>query len=42
MTPGEGWAYATLQEIHEQLTRSTRELIEVRINGRRAGQMTPR
>jgi len=39
---GEGWAYATLQEIYEQLTRSTRELIEVRINGRRAGQMTPR
>ena len=38
---GEAWAYATLQEIHEQLARSTRELIEVRINGLRAGQMTP-
>lgn len=38
---GEGWVHATLHEIHEQLARSVRELIEVRINGRRAGQMTP-
>lgn len=38
---GEGWAHATLHEIHEQLARSTRDLVEVRINGQRAGQMTP-
>jgi collagen type III alpha len=38
---GAGWAHATLHEIHEKLARSTRDLVEVRINGQRAGQMTP-
>lgn len=37
---GEGWVHATLHEIREQLPRSVRELIEVRINGVRAGAMT--
>lgn len=38
---GEGWVHATLHEVREQLTRSVREIVEVRINSRRAGQLTP-
>ncbi len=38
---GEGWVHATLHLLHEQLPRSVRELVEVRINGVRAGAMTP-
>ena len=38
---GEGWVHATLHELHEQLPRSVRELVEVRIDGVRVGAMTP-
>ena len=38
---GEGWVHATLHELHEQLPRSVRELVEVRIDGVRVGTMTP-
>jgi hypothetical protein len=34
-------AYTTLHVFNEQKARSTRELIEVQINGRRVGQLTP-
>ena len=34
-------AYVTLHPIVEQKTRTTRELIEVRLNGLRVGQLTP-
>jgi hypothetical protein len=30
---GEGWVHATLHEFHEQLPRSVREIVEVRIDG---------
>ena len=39
---GECWAYATLHETVEQLARSTREVVEVRLNGDRVGQLTPK
>src|SRR5690349_12576740 len=38
---GEGWVHATLHEFHEQLSRSVREIVEVRIDGVRVGAMTP-
>lgn len=38
---GEGWVHATLHELHEQLSRSVREIVEVRIDGVRVGAMTP-
>lgn len=38
---GEGWVHATMHELREQLPRSVRETIEVRINGQQAGQLTP-
>jgi hypothetical protein len=38
---GEGWVHATLHEFHEQLSRSVREIVEVRIDGVRVGTMTP-
>jgi len=38
---GEGWVHATLHLLHEQLARSVRELVEVRINGVHAGVVTP-
>ncbi|MGS0683696.1 hypothetical protein ACVBEQ_00850 [Nakamurella sp. GG22] len=38
---GEGWVHATLHELHEQLPKSVRELVEVRIDGLRVGAMTP-
>ncbi|UQU62796.1 DUF4041 domain-containing protein [Couchioplanes caeruleus] len=39
---GECWVYATLHEITEELLRSSRSLVEVRIDGARIGQLTPR
>jgi len=39
---GECWAYVTLHEVVEQLARSTREVIEVRVDGARVGQLTPK
>ncbi len=39
---GECWVHATLHEVTEQLARSTRTVVEVRIDGRRVGQLTPR
>jgi hypothetical protein len=38
---GEGWVHATLHEFHEQLPRSVREIVEVRIDGVRLGATTP-
>jgi collagen type III alpha len=39
---GECWVYVTLHEIVEQLARSTRTVVEVRIDGARIGQLTPK
>lgn len=39
---GEQWAYATLHEITQQLPRSTRTIVEVRIDGECIGQLTPK
>jgi hypothetical protein len=39
---GEQWAYATLHELIEQLPRSTRTVIEVRLDGQRVGQLSPK
>lgn len=39
---GQSWAYVTLHPITEQLTRSTREVLEIRIDDRRIGQLTPK
>lgn len=39
---GEGWVYATLHEVEEQLARSTRTLAEVRLNGAVVGRLTPK
>ncbi len=39
---GNCWAYATLHPITEQLARSTREVLEVRLDGRVAGSLTPK
>jgi hypothetical protein len=36
------WAYATLHHIREQLTRSTRDIVEVRVDGTRVGKLTPK
>jgi hypothetical protein len=41
-TEGEGWVYVTLHDVAEQLARSTREIVEVRIDGARVGQLTPK
>lgn len=38
---GEAWAYGTLHTFVEEGTRARRELVEVRIDGRRVGQLTP-
>lgn len=38
---GEAWAHATLHSLTEQLARSTRDVIEVRIDGRPVGLLTP-
>lgn len=39
---GEQWAYATLHEIMMQLARSTRTVVEVRLDGECVGQLTPK
>ena len=39
---GEQWVYATLHELVEKLARSERIVVEVRIDGQRVGQLTPK
>jgi hypothetical protein len=39
---GETWIHVTMHEVTEQLTRSTKTLIEVRVNGSPAGRLTPK
>lgn len=39
---GEHWVFATLHPVEQALARSTRTLVEVRVDGHRIGQMTPR
>ena len=39
---GEQWAYATLHEVNQQLARSTRTVVEVRLDDQRIGQLTPK
>lgn len=39
---GECWVHVTLHELVEQLARTTRTVIEVRIAGDRVGQLTPK
>lgn len=38
---GESWVYVTLHEVEIQRARSTRTLVEVRINGAAAGTLSP-
>jgi hypothetical protein len=39
---GECWVHATLHEVTEQLTRTSRTVVEVRIDEARVGQLTPK
>jgi collagen type III alpha len=39
---GERWVFATLHHVTEQLARSTREIVEIRVNGARVGKLTPK
>jgi hypothetical protein len=39
---GEGYVYATLHEFADTSTRTAKELVEVRIDGLRVGQLTPK
>jgi hypothetical protein len=39
---GECWVHATLHEIAEQMARSAKTLLEVRINGAVVGKLTPK
>ncbi|MFI6072582.1 HIRAN domain-containing protein [Actinoplanes sp. NPDC051343] len=39
---GECWVHVTLHEMHEQLPRSTRELVEVRLDGAPIGRLSPK
>lgn len=39
---GECWVHVTLHEVTEQLARSSRTVVEVRIDGARVGQLTPK
>lgn len=39
---GECWSYVTLHPITEHLTRSTREVLEIRLDGSRVGQLSPK
>jgi collagen type III alpha len=39
---GECWVYVTLHEMVEQLARSTRSVVEVRVDDARVGQLTPK
>ncbi|PSK66677.1 hypothetical protein B0E53_01317 [Micromonospora sp. MH33] len=38
---GECWIYATLHQVEQQRARSTRTLVEVRVNGEPAGTLSP-
>lgn len=38
---GEAWVHVTLDELQEQLPRSVRDVIQVRINDESVGQLTP-
>ncbi|MFD0783443.1 HIRAN domain-containing protein [Micromonospora azadirachtae] len=40
-TQGECWIYVTLHQVEEQRARSTRTLVEVRVNGEPAGTLSP-
>lgn len=39
---GERWVYATLHKVTEQLPRSRRDVLEVRVDGARVGKLTPK
>ncbi|MEN3265383.1 hypothetical protein, partial [Pseudonocardia sp.] len=39
---GERWVHATLHHVTEQLPRSKRDVVEVRIDGERVGKLTPK
>jgi hypothetical protein len=39
---GETWIHVTLHEVTEQLARTSKTLIEVRVNGHAAGRLTPK
>lgn len=39
---GEGWVHVTLHKVTEQLARSTRDVVEVRLDGEPVGQLTPK
>lgn len=39
---GERWVFATLHHVEEQLARSTRDIVEVRVDGARVGKLTPK
>lgn len=38
---GECWVYGTLHPVVEQTARTSRELVEVRVDGHRVGELTP-
>ena len=38
---GECWVYGTLHSITEQTARTSRDLVEIRIDGQRVGELTP-
>ncbi|MEH1130055.1 HIRAN domain-containing protein [Micromonospora sp. CPCC 206061] len=39
---GETWAYATLHEVVEETARTSKAIVEIRINDERVGQLTPK
>jgi hypothetical protein len=39
---GEGWVHVSLHQITEALARSTREIVEVHLEGKRVGQLAPK
>ncbi|MFG3701801.1 HIRAN domain-containing protein [Micromonospora sp. NPDC047620] len=39
---GECWAYVSLHEVVEQSARASRTIVEVRVDGNRVGQLTPK
>lgn len=39
---GEAWLHVTLHEVTEQTARSTKTLVEVRVDGQPAGRLTPK
>lgn len=38
---GESWVYGTLHSVVEQTARTSKELVEIRIDGQRVGELTP-